>query len=166
MKKYFFILSFVITTCIFFSCSKDLSIKNNIEGTWGLTHFEFYEKVDGDIIVQEKEDCNPYAPIDSNDGKVAIINTNDNNYLLTFYSWDKKKSIWVAGEKMSVSIKRDKMFVEGEDRFFLFQLTSDNLIIEGISEIEIDGDLIEKEGTVKVVAHSKYIFRKMSDFGE
>ena len=166
MKKSFFILSLVITSFTFFSCSKESSVKNNIEGTWGLTHYEFYAKVDGEIITQEKDDCNPFAPIDSNDGKLAIINTNNNNYLLTFYSWDNKRSTWVAEEKFSVSIKGSKMFVEDEDRYLSIYLTSDSLTLEGIAEDEMDGSLIDKEGKVKVVSYTKYVFRRMSDFGE
>lgn len=166
MKNFFFFLSLFFATCLFFACNKESSVKSNIEGTWGLTHYEYFQKIDGVIYDQEKDDCNPYAPTSSYDGKLAIINTNDNHYLLTFYSWDTKKNIWVAEEKMAVIIEGNKMFVDGGTRFFSIQLTSDILTLEANAEEEEDGSLFGKEGSVWISIYSKYVFRKMSDLGE
>ena len=70
------LLSFFFLACAAFfviSCSKESSVKSNIEGTWGLTHVESWKKTNGTITDQESYDFNPYAPGDSDGGMKFVI---------------------------------------------------------------------------------------------
>ena len=164
MKK---IVLFTIALCLLFSCTKESLTKNNIEGTWGLTHYELYDEVDGEMMNQENGDCNPFAPVDDDDQKIVIINTTGNDYLITPYYWDNKKSIWVsdASDKVTWTIIDNKIYSDGENKGQLFQLTSDSLSLEYTSKDEEIGWLYGKE-KVQVVHYLKYVFRRMSDLSE
>ena len=168
MKKIYLYLAITIASCLLFSCSKESLTKKNLEGTWGLTHYESYDKVDGEVMNQEKGDCNPYAPVGDDDLKFVIINTTGNDYLVTPYSWDKKKSMWTtsSSDKMTWTIKGNMIYAEGVDEGQPFQLTSDSLTLEGTYQAEREGWWYGKEGEVQVVHYSKYVFRKMSDLSE
>jgi hypothetical protein len=68
---------------------------NNVEGSWGLVHYEEKETVDGIITREYKGDCNPFSPSDPDwDLKLSIIHTNDNDYLVTLLEWNKVKMSW------------------------------------------------------------------------
>ena len=156
MKRPVFILIIAISSLAIYSCSKASSIKNSIEGTWGLTHHEYFEKIGGEITEQFSRDYNPFAPSNGGESKIVIINTVDDNYLVSSFDWDQRKSEWVASDKLTWSIKGGKVIIDGQE--LSFHLTDDTLVLEGSIQYE--------EDEWEFVSYGKLVYRKMNDLSE
>ena len=168
LKKLLFFLFFVIAANILISCSKD-SITKKIEGTWGLIQYDYFSKVEDEIMSQRKGECDPYNPKDDNDIKFTIVKDSGDDYSVTIYHWNNKIYDWVSDpsdDRRTWTIIGDKAYYvwnsETEDPV-LFQLDTDRLIIEGYYYGEDDGYKFGMTGRVKYVLYDKYIFIKMSD---
>lgn len=167
MKKLVFYLALAISFFCLFSCNKETVNKKNLEGTWGLVRVEYWEKVDGEKTDEGSIDCNPFAPTADYCLKWDIINTIDNDYHVTWYSWNTRRSAWEVDNSSSFSftVKGNKLYIEDEEEGTL-SVTSDNLIFESVTESEESGVVYGKEVTVKVESSYKFVFRKMNEITE
>lgn len=141
------------------SCSKESNQKALLEGTWGLVHYDYTTNTDGTQNTRST-DYDPYNPVSSDDGKVALLNTQGNTFLMTFYVWDVTNKEWVAATKYSVEYRSNQLYyAETKRSIDITSLTSTQLILEAPV-------YSYPQETQTIIGHSRMVFRKMKNVGE
>ena len=107
MKKLFLTLTIVATVCLMTSCFGGGG-SAGLVGTWGLTHFEWYEYEDGELVDSESGDVDPDSPIGYDDLKWEISHVDGNDYLFTIYDYNKSKKEWEVDGKQTITIENGK----------------------------------------------------------
>ena len=124
-----------------------------IEGTWGLIHYE--TRAEGLVASQSKGDCNPFAPVGDDDLKLVILNTSGNDYLVTYYSWNRSNNEWRSSRKESWTIDGNQLFRGASDNPSQLSFSSDSFTMESSFETTLLGQ--------RVYSYSKYVFKKMRE---
>lgn len=156
MKKIYIYISVVISFCFLWSCSKEELAKKQFEGTWDVIHYELQTKMNGYVVLYQKEDCNPNDPDEDVKGRIVISYLEDNLYYLTLYGWDKTKGTWNLQEKCHL-VQDDNYFYdvldEKRENPAKINVENNTLIIEYSNE-SVFNDIVTYQ-------YFKYIFKKV-----
>jgi hypothetical protein len=136
MKKLFLTLTIVATVCLMTSCFGGGG-SAGLVGTWGLTHFEWYEYEDGELVDSESGDVDPDSPIGYDDLKWEISHVDGNDYLFTIYDYNKSKKEWEVDGKQTITIENGKAtFDDNETATFKVSGNTLNVTTEYSEEYE------------------------------
>ena len=142
------------------SCNKDNNQSYTIEGTWGLVYYNVTLQAGNELISNKQGDCDPFNPTGEMNAKYSFINTNDNTYLLTEFSWNDKKKEWQFADKGTfrmngnvltlVSLDNEKNEITGTNIITIKTLTEDTAVFEKSSTDVIDGVTYKLFGTYNI----------------
>lgn len=173
MKLIYTILSIFAASCILISCNKDASSKEssskqNVEGTWGVTHMEMIIKINGELNTNYNEDFDPLHPSSGNEMKYTMKSLGGDRYQVTAYSWNSEESVWEPHDAGIKIIKGNTISTEDGQTVDTFTLTSDTLTVVHTSETEtkyyidyMTGEYIELPQISTITSYKKTVLKRM-----
>lgn len=159
MNKYLiWIVSTALLVLTLTACSKAQSQKSQLEGTWGIVHYESTTR-DAGIQNSYTEDLDPYNPSSRNDGKIAFLNTQGDTFTMTMYGWDTVNKEWDIIGKYSLEYQTGKLYYPQTKRALeIVSLDSRQLVLEMPLYSSADE-------SATITGRTKLVLRKMQDVG-
>ena len=121
-----------------------------------MIHAEYGTKVNGEIIIQKRIDCNPFHPSGNDELKWIIMNITGNDYLLTPFFWSWHDEVWFSPDPpVRITVKGSSFTCDEMALYGSIKVSSDELTVE----LEEGG----MDVNPNAIPYDKLLFRRMTD---